>query len=141
MQVDNIEIGTVVDHISAGKAARVMKLLDIVENYPHRVAVVLNVPSKAMGTKDIVKIEGKVVSQDAANLVALVSPKATINIIRGGKVERKYAVEMPKEIRGYGRCPNPNCISGESCERYFTNEKGKFRCHYCERLFRAEEIV
>jgi aspartate carbamoyltransferase regulatory subunit len=141
MQVDNIEIGTVVDHITAGKASKVMKLLDIVENYPHRVAIVLNVPSKAMGTKDIVKIEGKVVSQEAANLVALVSPKATINIIKGGKVEKKYAVSMPKEIKGYGKCPNPNCISSESGERHFTNEKGKFRCHFCERLFKADELV
>ena len=59
MQVDNIAMGTVIDHIKAGKAAKVMKLLSIGEDYPHRVAVMLNVPSKKSGTKDIVKIEGK----------------------------------------------------------------------------------
>lgn len=141
MQVDKIEIGTVVDHISAGRAAKVMKLLGIVENYPHRVAVMLNVPSKAMGTKDILKIEGKIVSAEAANLVALVSPKATINIIKGGKVQEKYPVQMPKEIEGPGRCPNPSCISSESGLRRFNGEKGKFRCHFCERMFKAEELV
>jgi aspartate carbamoyltransferase regulatory subunit len=141
MQVDKIEIGTVVDHIKAGKGARVMKLLGIVENYPHRVAVVMNVPSKKMGTKDIVKIEGKLVSQEAANMIALVSPGASVNIIKGGKVDEKYEVKMPGEVRGGGKCPNPNCISGESGEKFFKNEKGGFRCHYCERLFRAEELV
>ena len=141
MQVDNIEIGTVVDHIKAGRAAKVMKLLEIGENYPHRVAVMLNVPSKKMGTKDIVKIEGKLVSQEAADLIALVSPDATINIIRSGKLESKHKVRMPKEIKGYGKCPNPNCISVENSRRELRMDKGGYRCHYCERLFKAEERV
>ncbi len=141
MQVDNIEIGTVVDHIEAGKAAKVMKLLDIGENYPHRVAVVLNVPSKKMGTKDIVKIEGKLVNQETANIIALISPGATVNIIKNGKLGQKYNVELPNEIRGSGKCPNPNCISVESEERFFSKEKNSYRCHYCERIFNAPELV
>jgi aspartate carbamoyltransferase regulatory subunit len=140
VQVDKIEMGTVVDHIRAGKAAKVMKLLGIGEDYKHRVAVVLNVPSKKTGTKDIVKIEGKLVSPEVANLIALVSPGATINIIKAGKLEKKYRVSLPKEVHGHGKCPNPNCISGE-VERFFTSEKDGYRCHYCERLFKAEETV
>ncbi|MFH1520101.1 MAG: aspartate carbamoyltransferase regulatory subunit [Candidatus Micrarchaeota archaeon] len=141
MQVDQIEMGTVVDHIMAGKAGKVMKLLDIGEKYPHRVAIVLNVPSKRMKTKDIVKIEGKIVSQEMANLIALVSPGATVNIVKGGKVEKKYNVVMPKEVKDYGKCPNPNCITGESGQKYFKIDKDGYRCHFCERLFKAEELV
>lgn len=141
MQVDKIEMGTVVDHIRSGKAGRVMKLLDIGEKYPHRVAIVLNVPSKRMGTKDIVKIEGKVVSQEVANLIALISPGATVNIVKGGEIEKKYDVVMPKEVKEYGRCPNPNCISDESGHRHFVIDKESYRCHYCERLFKAEELM
>ena len=141
MQVDKIEMGTVVDHIKAGKAGKVMKLLDIGEKYPHRVAVVLNVPSKKMGTKDIVKIEGKLVSQEIANLIALISPGATVNVVKGGKVEKKYDVQLPNEVKEYGKCPNPNCITGESGQRYFKIDKAGYRCHYCERLFQAEELV
>jgi aspartate carbamoyltransferase regulatory subunit len=141
MQVDNIEIGTVVDHIKAGKGGKVMKLLGIGENYPHRVAVVFNVPSKKMGTKDIVKIEGKVISEEAANMIALVSPGASVNLIRGGKVERKFDVSMPAEVKGNGKCPNPNCISAENMRRAFMKEKSGYRCHFCERLFKAEELV
>lgn len=141
MQVDKIEMGTVVDHIRAGKAGKVMKILEIGENYPHRVAFVLHVPSKKMGTKDILKIEGKMVSEEAANLIALVSPGASVNIIKGGKVEKKFEVKMPQEIRGYGKCPNPNCITQEGGRRHFAHDKGGYRCHYCERLFNAEELV
>ncbi len=141
MQVDKIEIGTVIDHMKAGRAGRVMKLLGIGEDYPHRVAVMLHVPSKKMGTKDIVKIEGKLVSQETANIVALVSPGATINVIKGGKVEKKYVVKLPDELRNVGKCPNPNCMSGENGQMLFNREKESYRCHYCERLFKADELV
>lgn len=142
MQVDQIEMGTVVDHIKAGKASKVMKLLEIGENYPHRVAIVLNVPSKKMKTKDIVKIEGKLVSEESANLIALVSPGASINIIRNSKIEKKFNVSLPREISGLGRCANPNCITGEGAATLFSKEDGGgYRCHFCERLFKAEELV
>ena len=142
MQVDKIEMGTVVDHIKAGKAAKVMKLLEIGENYPHRVAMMLNVPSRAMKTKDILKIEGKVVSEESANLIALVSPGATINIIRNSAIERKFTVALPKEASGLARCPNPNCITGEGARTQFSKEDNdSYRCHFCERLFKAEELV
>jgi aspartate carbamoyltransferase regulatory subunit len=142
MQVDKIEMGTVVDHIKAGKASKVMRLLEIGENYPHRVAIVLNVPSKKTKTKDILKIEGKLVSDESANLIALVSPGATVNIIKGSKIEKKYEVSLPKEVRGIARCPNPNCITIEVARTYFAKEDGEsYRCHFCERLFKAEELV
>jgi aspartate carbamoyltransferase regulatory subunit len=141
MQVDKIKMGTVVDHIKAGKARRVMGLLDIGEKYPHRVAIVLNVPSKRMGTKDIVKIEGKIVSEEVANMIALVSPGATVNIVKDSKVEKKYEAHLPKEVKNYGKCPNPNCITVESGQKHFSMDREKYRCHFCERLFLAEELV
>lgn len=142
MQVDKIEMGTVVDHIKAGKAAKVMKLLEIGESYPHRVAIVLNVPSKKMKTKDILKIEGKIVSEESANMIALVSAGATVNIIRNSNIEKKFTVSLPREIKGLAKCPNPNCITGEGAETYFIRENGdNYRCHFCERLFRAEELI
>jgi aspartate carbamoyltransferase regulatory subunit len=142
MQVDQIEMGTVVDHIKAGKAGKVMKLLEIGENYPHRVAIVLNVPSKKTKTKDIVKIEGKLVSEESANLIALVSPGASVNIIRNSKIEKKFVVSLPKEVSGIAKCANPNCITGEGAKTLFRKEDGeRYRCHFCERLFKAEELV
>lgn len=142
MQVDKISMGTVVDHIQAGKASKLFSLLGIGEDYPHRVAIVMHVPSKKMGTKDILKIEGKIVSEEMANLIALASPGASVNIIKDGKCEKKYEVALPKEVKNLGKCPNPNCISLETGTSLFSMDGDKrYRCHFCERLFKADELV
>ena len=143
MQVDVIEKGTVLDHIKAGKGEKVMKLLGIDEDYPYRVALVMRVPSKKTKEKDIVKISEKMITEDEANIIALVSPGATINIIEGGKVKKKYVVNLPEKLDGTGKCPNPNCITGTetNVKQMFTKENEQYRCHYCERLFKAEELV
>ncbi len=142
LKVEPIENGTVIDHIQAGKGKRVLELLGIIEGYEGRVALVMNVNSKTMGKKDIVKIADKFIEGELANLVALVSPKSSINIIKGSKVSKKYQVELPDSLQGIGICPNPNCISNvESAERKFQRHDELYRCFYCERLFRAEELA
>lgn len=142
MQVDTIEMGTVVDHIKAGKGGKVLEVLGIGEDYPHRVALMLHFPSKKSDTKDIVKIEGKIVDEDAANIIALISPGATINIIKNEKVDKKFVVELPELLEGMGKCPNPNCITNsEDTVNKFKLEDSHYRCQYCERVFRTEELV
>jgi len=143
LKVDVIEKGTVVDHIKGGKGARVLKIMGIGEDYPYRVALLMQVPSKRKGKKDIVKIAEKIITEDEANIIALISPGATINIIEGGKVTKKYTVDLPEKLEGNGTCPNPNCITKSESEvrQAFSKEDSGYRCHYCERLFRAEELV
>ncbi|MFH1394230.1 MAG: aspartate carbamoyltransferase regulatory subunit [Candidatus Micrarchaeota archaeon] len=143
MQIDVIEKGTVVDHIKAGKGPRVLRILGVDENYPEIVALVMNAVSKKSGKKDIVKIAEKQVDDKAANTIALISPGATINIIEGQKVSKKFEVQLPEELNGVGRCPNPNCMTSvEECMQMFAKEgEDTYRCHYCERLFKAEELV
>jgi len=142
LKVDVIEKGTVVDHIKAGKGAKVLGILGVGEGYPERVALVMNVPSKKQGKKDIVKIEGKFVSEDVANMIALISPGATINIVEDSKVSKKYVVALPETLKGLGNCPNPNCITKkENARQMFSKDEHGYRCHYCERLSSAEELV
>ena len=143
LNVESIESGTVIDHIKAGKGKRVMDLLKIDDSFQNRVAVVMNVPSKKLGKKDIVKIEGMFVSDDVANLIALIAPNSTINIIKNSEVANKFVVSLPKDLKGVGTCGNPNCITNfEYCEKSFRREDGDtFRCNYCERVFKAEELV
>ncbi|NYZ77039.1 aspartate carbamoyltransferase regulatory subunit [Candidatus Micrarchaeota archaeon] len=143
LTVDVIEMGTVVDHIQAGMGAKVLKILGIDESYPNRVALVMNVPSKRMGKKDIVKIEGKIISEGSVNTIALISPGASINIIKNSKVEKKFEVQLPDKLSGIGKCPNPNCMTNSESDvsKAFTKEDSGYRCHFCERLFRAEELV
>ncbi|MBN2477940.1 aspartate carbamoyltransferase regulatory subunit [Candidatus Micrarchaeota archaeon] len=145
LKVDVIEEGTVIDHIKAGKGQRVLEMLGIDENYPHRVAMVMNVPSKKEGKKDIVKIAGIHVTDEMANKIALVSSKATINIIKNSKVQNKYLVELPPELKGIGKCPNPNCVTNYSeagdVKTGFEHYKEKYKCTFCERVFEAEELI
>lgn len=143
LNVDAIESGTVIDHIKSGKGRKVMELLKIDESFTSRVAAVMNVQSKKLGKKDIVKIENVFVSDDVANLIALIAPNSTINIIKNGEVANKYQVSLPKQLSGVGTCPNPNCITNfELSVKSFRHEAGEiYRCGFCERIFKAEELV
>lgn len=146
MQVDKIKLGTVIDHIKAGLARKVLRILDIGENYPHLVAYIMNVPSGKLGRKDLLKIEGKIISHELADAIALISPHATINIIKDSKIVEKYEVEAPQKIVNLGKCPNPACIVNKEGEKLFTIEKTKhkdlrYRCEYCERVFDSSEIL
>ncbi len=142
MQVDIIENGTVIDHIKAGMGGRVLELLGIDKDFENRVALVMWVPSKRREKKDSVKIEGKFLDEEKINVVSLVSPNATINLIKDGKVTEKRKVELPAKLENFGKCPNPNCITNhEYSKMLFTKEEEKYRCKYCERLFEPSELI
>lgn len=141
--VDTIESGTVIDHIPAGRGMKVLTILGITEEFPHRVALVINAPSKKGGKKDIVKIEATTISDTDLNKIALLAPNATVNIIAGSKVSSKKTVALPKQLKGAGKCPNPHCIVNHepaSQTRFFYDEK-KYRCNFCERLFEPGELL
>jgi len=140
--VDTIDQGTVVDHIQQGMGIRVMELLGIDKNYPHRVALVMNVASKKGEKKDIVKIEGILVSEEKTDAIALISPNATVNHIQEGKVVKKKKAELPGKLDGVGKCPNPKCISNhQDLPGRFALDGEEYRCGYCERKFQASELV
>lgn len=142
LKVDIIEHGTVVDHIKAGMGKKVLDILGIDEKSGNRVALVMNVPSGKMGKKDILKVEGILISKEKTDAIALVSPRATVNLIKDGKVVEKKQAELPAELHGIGKCPNPNCITiQEKAKGRFSLEGQKYRCDYCERTFRPEELA
>lgn len=142
LKVDIIEHGTVVDHIQAGMGKKVLDILGIDEKSGNRVALVMNVPSTKMGKKDIVKVEGILISKEKTDAIALVSPRASVNLIKGGKVVEKKQAELPAELQVIGKCPNPNCITTqEKTKTKFHLEWQKYRCCYCERMFKPGELV
>ena len=55
MTIDSIQNGVVLDHIQAGKAMLIYRLLEL-EKLDCEVAIIKNAASKAMGKKDIIKI-------------------------------------------------------------------------------------
>ena len=56
MNVDSIQNGIVIDHISAGSGMKLYDLLDL-DNLDCSVAIIKNVQSRKMGKKDIIKID------------------------------------------------------------------------------------
>ena len=114
LRVSKIESGTVIDHITAGQAVNVLAILGIDGTSGEEVSVGMNVPSDRLGRKDVVKVEGRELSQDEVDVLSLIAPAATINIIREFEVAEKHRVSRPEEVTGVLSCPNANCITTES---------------------------
>ena len=136
-RVKPINNGTVIDHIAGGQALNVLKILGISGTTGATVSVVMNVESKKLGKKDIVKVEDRELREEELNRIALIAPAASINIIRNCRVIEKRPVDLPDEIVGVVRCQNPNCISNTHepiKSRMLVKVKNPvlLRCLYCE---------
>ena len=138
-KVTPIRNGTVIDHITVGMALKVLKIVGVKDDVNSTVSVLMHVPSKKAGWKDIVKIEDRELDPKELDRVALISPNATINIIRDYNVAEKFVVEVPNVIKGIMKCANPGCITNqnEPVETEFVVESKKpitLRCIYCDRV-------
>ncbi len=135
-----------IDHITGGHALDVIKILGITGRVNGVVTVAMNVPSKTLGVKDMVKIEGRELKSEEVDKIALLAPHATINIIRNYKVTDKQRVKLPKVIREIVRCANPACISNSTepvlPTFYVDNEEPlRLRCHYCGYIMEKQDIL
>lgn len=142
--VTKIKNGTVIDHIPAGRALEVLKILNI--NKQDRIALVMNVESKKMGKKDIIKIENKEVNEKEANLITLIAPTATINIVRDYEVVEKKKLSIPERVKGLIRCTNLSCITNNDIEAIpefiKVNESPlRMKCTYCDTIIDENEIL
>ncbi len=138
LRVTPIKNGTVIDHIPAGMALKVLRILDIGDNVVSTVTVAMHVPSRLMGWKDIVKVEDRELGAREIDKIALVAPTASVNVIRNYNVAEKHRVALPDRAVGILRCGNPNCISNtkEPVESEFlVRSKNPLRvfCKFCDR--------
>ena len=133
LHVAKIERGTVIDHIAAGQALNVLALLDIDGSGGEAVSVAMNVPSGELGRKDIVKVENRELSQAELDVLSLIAPEATVNIIRDYDVAEKHVVERPDAVVDVLTCPNSRCITNaeEPVETRFAALDDGVRCAYC----------
>ncbi|MHC1582177.1 MAG: aspartate carbamoyltransferase regulatory subunit, partial [Candidatus Syntropharchaeia archaeon] len=74
LRVRSIQNGTVIDHIAAGQALNVLKILGITGKTDTVVSMAMNVPSSIMGKKDIVKIENRELLSEEVDKIALIAP-------------------------------------------------------------------
>ncbi|MFC7195445.1 aspartate carbamoyltransferase regulatory subunit [Halosimplex aquaticum] len=138
LRVSKIRNGTVVDHITAGQALNVLAILGIDADSGETVSVGMRVPSDRLGSKDIVKVEGRELSQDEVDVLSLIAPAATINIVREFDVVEKHRAERPTEVVGVLSCPNRHCITTEDepVESRFDVLDDGIRCAYCDTIVR-----
>jgi len=138
LRVSKIRNGTVVDHITAGQAQHVLAILGIDAGSGETVSIGIRVPSDRLGRKDIVKVEGRELSQDEVDVLSLIAPAATINIVREFDVVEKHRVERPTEVVGVLSCPNRHCITTEDepVESRFDVLEDGIRCQYCDTIVR-----
>ena len=138
--VSPIRNGTVIDHIRQGEALNVLKILGITGSTQMCLSIATNVSSGRVGKKDIVKIENRELAKDEVDRIALIAPRATINIIRDYEVVEKKGVEIPSLLIGVVRCTNPGCISNtnEPIESKFEVLPEGLHCLYCDNLIRKD---
>jgi len=143
LEVSAIEEGTVIDQIASKSTFKVANILNI-QRVDQVVLVGVNLSSKKLGKKGIIKIGGKILTQEEVNKIALIAPDATVNIIEGSELVRKFKVALPDSIEGIVKCFNPNCVSNHQKiqSRFHVINKNpiKIRCHYCERLMGTDDI-
>ena len=137
LKIPLIKNGTVIDHITSGNAIKVLRILSIPQNLSSTVSVAINVKGH-LGNKDIVKVENRELEASEVDKIALIAPKATINIIRNYEVAEKHRVELPSEIIGIVSCSNPTCVSNynepvKSRFKVINKDPPQIICYYCER--------
>lgn len=145
LQVEAIKRGTVIDHIPAQVGFRLLTLFKLTET-EQRVTVGLNLPSGAMGRKDIIKIENTFLTDEQVDQLALYAPLATVNRIDDYEVVGKSHPNLPERIDSVLICPNSNCIShAEPVKSSFSVKKRAddiaLKCKYCEKEFSHQVVL
>ncbi len=144
LKISKIKEGTVIDHIPAGKALKVLDILDIYEN--NSISIGIRVLSNKLGYKDVIKIENRFLEKIELDKISLLAPSATISIIKNYVIIEKFSVDMPDKIKGILKCINQNCItnSGEPVKSEFdiiSKDPLIVKCIYCKREMKENEIT
>ncbi|MHA1771350.1 MAG: aspartate carbamoyltransferase regulatory subunit [Candidatus Thorarchaeota archaeon] len=147
IRIVKIHNGTVIDHIRAGHALEVLKILGITGKERSIVTLAMNISSSRIGSKDIVKIEDRFLEDSEVARIALVAPEATINKIRDSQVIDKRRVELPDQLTNIVTCPNPRCITNKEREpilpkyQVVSRKPMKLKCLYCWTMIDEDEII
>ncbi len=142
--VSALENGTVLDHIPAENVYKALDILNL-KGIGSQITIGINLASRLYGKKGIIKIADKFFEDDELNKLALIAPKATINVIRDFKVVEKKTLVMPKEVIGIAKCRNPKCVTNHQpiTTRFTTVEKDNeisLLCHFCEKITNTKHI-
>jgi aspartate carbamoyltransferase regulatory subunit len=137
MNIDSITNGIVLDHIQAGRGMQIYQALHL-DELDCVVALVKNVKSRKMGSKDLIKVDEMIdLNVDA---IGFIDQNVTINLIRNGQLVEKKTLQLPKKLVNVIKCKNPRCITTMEQEvdqifRLIHESPPLYRCAYCETAY------
>ncbi len=141
LNISGIHEGFVLDHIKAGMGMKIYQDLHLAD-FGCTVAIIMNVRSNKMGSKDILKVECPIDALDL-DILGYIDHNITVNVIKDEAIVEKKALTLPKEIKNVITCKNPRCIT--SIEQELTQifiltdeEKEVYRCKYCEAKYKGK---
>lgn len=142
LRITSISKGLVIDHIPQGEGIKIFNFLNL-DKANYRVALLMNVPSKKMGCKDIIKIENEI--NIDLDILGILNENITINVIDQEKIIKKYNPHIPKVITKVIKCKNPRCVTSieNNIENKFLliNKKNKeYCCQYCEEIIKLVSL-
>lgn len=143
--VRRIREGTVIDHIDEGMGLKVLDALQIDGKDGDLITIALNVPSGKFNKKDIIKVEHKFLKDDDTNKLAVIAPRATINMIKDYRLVEKRRVSLPNEIDRIFKCSNLDCITNSTEKIEYVmdvvDKEGRvLRCRYCSRTLDVDKL-
>ncbi len=143
MVIDTINNGIVIDHIRAGRGMTLLNYLKV-DISRDTVAIIMNAPSGKRGKKDIIKIEKEGGINVDMDVVGLIDPDATVNIIENHVIREKVKPSLPKRVENVIRCRNPRCVtvSEPGIRHVFLltdEEHQEYRCLYCDETVSMEK--
>ena len=137
LNIDSIENGIVIDHITAGLGMRIYELLEL-DKLDTCVAIIKNAKSEKYGKKDIIKIEG--VMNIDLDVLGFIDDNATVCTIVNGRLASKKKPPLPQHLVNVVSCKNPRCITSvENVDQIFVlcdEQAHRYRCQYCEQEYK-----
>jgi aspartate carbamoyltransferase regulatory subunit len=142
LNIDQIKNGIVIDHIKAGLGMKIFNWLGL-DRAPYGVAFVVNAHSREMKKKDIIKIDNTISLN--FDILGLIDPNITVNIIENEVITRKIKLKLPERVENVLICKNPRCIT--STEHYVPHifhlenpQQRTYRCEYCDEIKSAGDF-
>ena len=137
LTINSIKDGIVIDHIKAGGGVKIFNYMGL-DKVDYSVALIMNVDSKKMGKKDIIKIEN-IIDVDYT-VLGLIDPNITIDVIENEVRKQKIKLELPEKVENAISCKNPRCITSIESHvphifHLVNSETGEYKCEYCDEIY------
>ena len=105
--------GLVIDHVPEGLGRRLSGVLGLEgQGISKVVSDYMDVHKGRKSKKDMIKIHSKYkLSDKQKEAIALISPGATISVIRNGRIKKKFYLESGNYVEDMVTCGNDACVS------------------------------